>query len=192
MLSAGALLTLYAAVSGTRSLMKAMNRAFGVSETRPLALRIGLAALLTLLGGIALAIAFVAIAGGTLITHRLTGHSGLRELWPLINAVRWLASFVILVAAVAALLRFAPDFRTPWRWAFLSATAFAVVWLIVTYAFGVYVASFASYAATYGALATVIVLMLWFYLSAFVLVCAAELAGLLVRLRSPGMLPRGD
>jgi uncharacterized BrkB/YihY/UPF0761 family membrane protein len=34
--------------------------------------------------------------------------------------------------------------------------------------------------------------MLWFYLSSFVLVCAAEMAALLVRLRSPGLLPKAD
>jgi membrane protein len=96
------------------------------------------------------------------------------------------------VLAVAALLRFAPALRTPWRWASLAATVFAVVWLAATYAFGLYVARFASYDATYGALAGVIVLMLWFYLSAFVLVCAAELAALLVRLRSPQLPVRPD
>ena len=37
-----------------------------------------------------------------------------------------------------------------------------------------------------------IVLMLWFYLSSFVLVCTAELAALLVRLRSPELLPEPD
>jgi membrane protein len=91
--------------------------------------------------------------------------------------------------AVAALLRFAPNLRTPWRWAGVSATIFAVAWIVVTYAFGLYVARFASYDATYGALAGVIVLMLWFYLSSFVLVCAAEIAALLVRARSPQLLP---
>ena len=87
-LSAGALLTLYASVSGTRSLMKAMNRAFGVRETRPLARRLILAALVTLLGGVTIAIAFVAIAGGTVVTRRLTEQSGLRELWLLIDVER--------------------------------------------------------------------------------------------------------
>ena len=63
---------------------------------------------------------------------------------------------------------------------------------MATYAFGVYVASFASYNATYGALAGVIVLMLWFYMTAFVLICAAEMAALLVRLRSPELLAATD
>jgi membrane protein len=105
--------------------------------------------------------------------------------WPALSLLRWPAAFLLLVAAVAALLRYAPSFRTPWRWAAAAAAAFATVWLVVTYAFGLYVAHFARYDATYGALAGVIVLMLWFYLTAFVLLCAAELAALLVRLHSP-------
>jgi membrane protein len=112
--------------------------------------------------------------------------------WPAFSLLRWPAAFLLLVAAVAALLRYAPSFRTQWRWAATAATAFATVWLVVTYSFGLYVAHFARYDATYGALAGVIVLMLWFYLTAFVLLCAAELAALLVRLRSPNSPARPD
>ncbi len=186
LLSIGAAVTIYAAGTGMSSLMKAINRAYGIRETRPLARRIVLATVLTMLGGIATAVSFTAIVGGMLVTHRLVDQAGLRDVWPWISLIRWPLSFALLVTAVAALLRFATGFRTPWRWAALAATAFAVVWLVVTYAFGVYVSSFASYDATYGALASVIILMLWFYLTAFLLICAAEMAALLVRLRSPG------
>ncbi len=185
LLSVGALVTFYAAASGANSLMKAMNRAFGLRETRPLVLRTVLAGVLTTVGGLAIVASFVAIVGGTLMTHQLVDQVGLRPAWPWLVLLRWPVSFALLVLAVAALLRFAPALRTPWRWALLAATVFAVVWLAATYAFGLYVARFASYDATYGALAGVVVLMLWFYLSAFVLVCSAELAALLVRLRSP-------
>ena len=106
--------------------------------------------------------------------------------------LRWPTSFLLLVLAVVALLRYAPDLRTPWRWALLSSTAFAIASICATYVFGVCVARFARYDATYGALAGVIVLMLWFYLSSFVLACAAEMAALLVRLRSPEILPKAD
>jgi membrane protein len=190
LLSVGAVITIYGAAAGMSSLMKAMNRAYGIRETRRLVLRLGMAVALTVMGGIAAAISFAAIVGGTLITHRLVDHAGLHEVWPWIALVRWPVSFALLVIAVAAVLRFAPDFRTPWRWAALAATVFALVWLVVTYAFGIYVAHFASYAATYGALAGVIVLMLWYYLTAFVLVCAAEFGALLVRLRAPQLLAR--
>jgi membrane protein len=190
LLSVGALITFYAAAAGTSSLMKAMNRAYDVHETRPLVLRVLYAGVLTVVGGLAIVISFVAIVGGTLATHRFVDQIGLHDVWPWLALLRWPATFGLLVLAIAAVLRFAPDFRTPWRWAALAAVVFAVVWLAGTYAFGLYVARFASYDATYGALAGVVVLMLWFYLSAFVLVCAAELAALLVRLRSPELLAR--
>jgi membrane protein len=191
-LSVGAVVAIYAAATGMMSLMKAMNRAFGVRESRSMVRRYVVATVLTMLGGLAVVISFVAIVGGSLITRRFIDHAGLREIWPWITLSRWPLSFALLVVAVAAVLRRAPDFRTPWRLAAPAAMAFAVVWIVVTYAFGVYVADFASYDATYGALAGVIVLMLWFYLSAFVLVCAAELAALLVRLRSPQLPVRPD
>jgi membrane protein len=179
LLSAGAVVTLYAATGGIDTLMKAMNRAYGVPETRPIVTRIALAALLTVLGGAAVVVSFVAVVGGTLVTQRLIDGIGLGQAWPALSLLRWPISFVLLVAAVAALLRYAPCYRTPWRPAAIAATVFAIVWLVVTYGFGLYVARFASYGATYGALAGVIVLMLWFYLTAFVLLCAAELAALL-------------
>ncbi len=185
LLSLGAVVTLYAATAGIDTLMKAMNRAYGVTETRPMITRIGLAALLTFLGGVAVFFSFVAIVGGTLVTQRLIDAAGLGQVWPVLSLLRWPIAFALLVAAVAALLRYAPNFRTPWRWAALAAAAFAVVWLAVTYGFGLYVARFASFGATYGALASVIVLMLWFYLTAFVLLGAAELAGLLARPHAP-------
>jgi membrane protein len=185
LLSLGALVTLWAATGGFNTLTKAMNRAYGVRETRPLALRLGLGALLAFLGGMAIVVSFVAIVGGTLATKSVVAQLGLAPFWPTLTLLRWPAAFVLLVAAVAGLLRYAPDFRTPWRWAATAAMAFAVVWLAVTYGFGLYVARFAGYDATYGALAGVIVLMLWFYLTSFVLLCAAELAALLVSRHSP-------
>lgn len=185
LLSLGAVVTLYAATAGIDTLMKAMNRAYGVTETRPMITRIGLALLLTFLGGVAVFFSFVAIVGGTLVTQRLIDAAGLGQVWPVLSLLRWPMAFALLVAAVAALLRYAPNFRTPWRWAALAAAAFAVVWLAVTYGFGLYVARFASFGATYGALASVIVLMLWFYLTAFVLLGAAELAALLARPHAP-------
>ena len=185
LLSVGAVVTLYAATGGIDSLAKAMNRAYGVRETRRLVFRLALAVLLTVLGGVAVVVSFVAVVGGTLATERLIDDIGLAGVWPALSLLRWPVAFLMLVGAVATLLRYAPNFRAPWRWTATAATAFAVVWLVATYAFGLYVAHFARYDATYGALAGVIVLMLWFYLTAFVLVCAAELAALLVRVNSP-------
>ena len=74
---------------------------------------------------------------------------------------------------------------TPWRWCFAGGALFSFAWLLATAAFGLYVANFATYSNTYGALGGVIVLMLWFYLSAIVLVGAAGLMAAAMKVLQP-------
>ncbi len=186
LLSVGAVVTVYSAAGGLNTLMKAMNRAFGVRETRPLPARIGLAIALTLLSGIGIVAGVVAVVGGTLITRDMADRAGIgREAWTVLTIIRWPLVFAVLVLAVTAVFRYASCARPPWRWALLGAAAFAVAWLVVTYGFGLYVASLGHYRATYGALGGVIVLMLWYYLTALILVGAAELVALLVATFAP-------
>ena len=185
LLSLGAVLALWASVGGMNTLMKAMNRAHSVPESRSLPVRLAVSVTLTVTLGAAIVVSFVAVVGGTLATHHVIEAVGLGGIWPALALLRWPISFFLLVAAVATLLRYAPSVRTPWRWVGLAAVAFAIVWLAVTYTFGLYVAQFASFDATYGALAAAVVLMLWFYLSSFILVCAAEVAALLGRRAIP-------
>ncbi len=144
LLSLGGLLALVAATAGTSSMTKAMNRAYEVHDQRPLVQRIVLAAALTVIAGVAIVTAFVVVVGGTLATHNFIDQAGLGQVWPWMTLLRWPAAFALLVLAVTVLLRFTPDFRTPWRWAAVAATAFAVVWLGATYAFAVYVARYAE------------------------------------------------
>ena len=62
---------------------------------------------------------------------------------------------------------------------------FAVGWVAATALFALYVANFGNYSNTYGALGGVVVLMLWFYLTAVLLLLAAELTSLLVKDHAP-------
>ena len=62
---------------------------------------------------------------------------------------------------------------------------FAIGWVVATALFALYVANFASYSNTYGALGGVVVLMLWFYLTAVMLLLAAELTSLLAKDHAP-------
>lgn len=193
LLSVGALFTLYSAAGGFNALMKAMNRAFGVTDTRQLPTRIAIDVALTLVGGIGIVFAAAAVVGGTLITTDLAGRAGVGgATWTALSLLRWPLAFAVLLIAVGSLFRYASCVRPPWRWALVGAAAFAVAWLIVTYGFGVYVARVGGFDATYGALGGVIVLMLWYYLSAILLVCAAELTALLAGTFDPDKLQRSD
>jgi len=176
LLTFGAIAALWAATGGTNALIKAMNRAYEVEETRPLIPRSALAIGLTLLASVGLLVAFVTIVGASLLTTQVVETLRLDPtLVSLIGFVRWPIVFVFLSIAVGVLYRLAPNFRAPWRWCFAGGAIFSLGWLVVTGVFALYVANFANYANTYGALGGVIVLMLWLYLSALVLVAAAAL-----------------
>ena len=180
LLSVGALVTLYSAAGGINALVKAMNRAFGVRDTRILPARIAVDVALTLVLGIGIVVSVVAIVGGTLVTTDLASRAGVGgATWTAISILRWPAAFAVLVLAATVLFRYASCVRPPWHWALAGAAAFAVAWLVVTFGLGQYVARVGNFDATYGALSGVIVLMIWYYLTAIILVAAAELVALL-------------
>ena len=192
-LSVGALVTVYSAAGGINALMKAMNRAFGVRETRMLPARIALGMVLTILGGIGFVVSVVAVIGGTLMTRDLADRAGFGgATWTLLSLLRWPIVFAVLLVAVGALFRYGSCVRPPWRWALAGSATFAVAWLVVTYAFGLYVSRIGNFDATYGALGGIIVLMLWYYLTAIILLCAAELTAILAERFDPEALECSD
>jgi membrane protein len=193
LLSVGAVVAVYTATGGINALMKAMNRAFGVTDDRSLAGRIAVGMALTVLSGLGTVVAAVAILGGTLVTTDLARGAGVGEMaWKVLSILRWPLAFFALLAAVSVLFRYASCIRPPWRWAASGAAVFAVGWLIVTFALGVYVSRVGRFDATYGALGGAIVLMLWYYLSAIMLVSAAELTAFLAEMFDPDKIECGD
>jgi len=80
------------------------------------------------------------------------------------------------VGGLAVVYRYAPAReRAQWRWVTWGSVIAATLWLIGSLLFSLYVRTFGSYGKTYGALGGVIVLLLWFYLSSFIIVLGAEI-----------------
>ena len=81
-----------------------------------------------------------------------------------------------MVLGLALLYRVGPDRDDPkWRWVSWGAVIATVLWLIGSVAFSLYASNFGSYDKTYGSLGGVVVLMLWLYLTALVVVLGAEI-----------------
>jgi membrane protein len=194
LLSIGALAALWAATGGTNALVKGMHRAYGVPESRPFLLRYAVAIGLTLLAAAGAIVSFVTIIGGALLTEELVHRVGLgTQAWSFIQLLRWPVVFVILIAAVAILYRYAPSVVVPWRWIVAGATLFTIGWILATAGLGLYAANVADYGATYGSLGAVIVLMLWFYVTGALLIIGAELTAALARERTPELIrQRGE
>jgi len=82
---------------------------------------------------------------------------------------------VLVLLGLAFVYRVAPDRDAPkFRWVSVGAVVATVIWVIASVGFSLYVSNFGSYAKTYGALAGVIVLLLWLFISAYIVLLGAE------------------
>jgi len=80
-----------------------------------------------------------------------------------------------VTSAVGLIYYFAPDAEQDWVWITPGAVLGTLLWVIASLVFKFYVANFADYNATYGAVGGVIVLLLWFYISGLSILIGAEL-----------------
>jgi membrane protein len=88
---------------------------------------------------------------------------------------RWVILFGVAILGLAIVYRFAPDRKeAKWQWITPGSLIAATLWLGGSLLFALYVRNWGSYGDTYGALGSVIVLLMWFYLSGYVVILGAE------------------
>lgn len=180
--SLGLALTIYAASAGFRALFKALNRAYDIKETRPLWRQYAVAIGLTLLVGTVAVAAFLVLTAGGLALEALAQASDIGDVVTTsIGPIVTLLTLVALIGAMAVLYRLTPARSPSWRGVLPGVALFVPAWLIATFGFSLYVENFGSYADMYGALAGVIVLLLWFYISSIILLVGGELNAVVER-----------
>ena len=166
------LAVLWSASSGVQGLVKALNVVYDERETRGFVKLRGLSLLLTL-GAIVVAVVALALIT---VFPRVVDNLGLGQAGQLAASIaRWVVLALLVLVALAVLYRFAPDRANPrWRWVSPGALVALVLWLLGSVGFSWYVDNFGKYNQTYGALAAVIILLLWLFLSAFAVLLGAE------------------
>lgn len=166
-------LALWSATAGMKALMTALNIAYEERETRGF-LKYYATALVLTLGAIVFVVAALAlVAALPVVLERLAIPPFLAAL---LGLARWLILAGAFLVALAALYRFAPSREQPqWRWVSWGAGVATLLWLVGSALFSFYVSNFGDYNATYGALAAIVILMTWFYLTAFAILFGAEL-----------------
>lgn len=169
----GVLLAIWSARVGTGALMTSLNIAYGEREKRNLiwfnVVALALTAGLVLFGIVA--VFTVAVIPAILNFLPLPERS-----IEIISAVRWPVLFVLVMLALAVIYRVAPSREhARWQWVSPGAVAATVLWVVGSALFSLYVSRFGSYDQTYGPLGAVIVLLLWFWLSAYIILAGAEL-----------------
>ena len=167
------LAAVWSASSGTGNLIKAVNLAYDEDETRGLLKVRGLALLLTL-GAIVfllLTLALVAVVPVALNALALGTAATV-----ITQVVRWVLLVVVIVVALAVVYRLAPDRDAPrFAWVSTGSVVAALLWILGSVVFSLYVNNFGSYNKTYGTIAGVVVLMLWLYLTSYIVLLGAEI-----------------
>lgn len=156
-------LALFGARNAAGAMIAGLNVIFNVEETRGFLKSNAMAVAVTLC-----AVAGLALAGGAIgFAAALPG-----EFAPFAS---YGLMFLFAMIGAGSLYRLAPNHAAPsWGAVLPGAMLFALIWVGATALFGIYVARFDSYNATYGSLAAVVILLTWFYLSAYVLLLGGE------------------
>lgn len=172
-------IALWSASAGIKSILSALNIAYGTNETRNflvfqmLALALTLGATLEACLGVATMVALPILFDYLPELLRMQAPPGSIELAVRAAGLSIMATFLML--AYMILYRFGPSrHRTKWRWVFPGAVLATVIWIVVAFGFSYYAANFASYGATYGPLSAFAAIMMWFFVSAWVVLMGAE------------------
>jgi membrane protein len=168
-----AAVALWSAATGTKAMLSALNMAYEEEERRSF-LAFQLEALLMTLCAILTAVFGLAILVGLPTIFGFIGLSA--HIKTLIAIAGWVLLVIFVMLSLALLYRFGPSRRpAKWHWVTPGSIAATILWLAASALFSVYVGRFAAYNATYGPLAAVAGVMMWFWVSVYAVLLGAEL-----------------
>ncbi len=178
-LTFSALAAVWSATAGVVSLMKALNTAYGVRESRPRWKVYGIALGMMLAGAVlSLLAGFLAVAAPALATR-------LGQPWTMLAGwLRLPLAALLMMIFWGALYFVLPDAQQKLKFILPGSVVGVLVWLAASLGFSSYVSHFSTFGITYGALGGIIVLLLWMWISSLALMLGAEINAVLAR-RAP-------
>jgi membrane protein len=170
------LLALWGVSGAFRSVMEAMNVMYEVEEDRPFWKVYGLSIFMSLAVIVLLVGALVLVIFGESIGVRVADLVGLGAVFATLwSIVQWPVVALVVLFAFALIYYFAPAAKQRFRWISPGSILAFVFWLIFSLLFSLYASIAGSYNETYGSLAGVIILMLYVYYSALIMLIGAEI-----------------
>jgi membrane protein len=176
LLSFGIIGTIWSASNGIEAIVKAFNKAYNVKESRSFIVSRGMAILLTFGMILVLILAIILpIFGreiGLFLFSRMGYTTEFIKLWDTLSR---LVSAIILFLIFTGLYWIAPNVKLKCRSAFPGAAFATIGWIISSLGLTFYVGNISNYSLTYGSIGAIIVLMVWLYISAFIIILGGEI-----------------
>jgi membrane protein len=186
LLSFGIIASIWSASNGINAIVRAFNKAYGVVENRSYFKARGMSIMLTIAMIFVFVIALLLPVFGKQIGVFLTSQLGWSDeflhIW---NAMRWVISSLILFVVLTILYWIAPNKKMSCLSVIPGSMSATLGWSLVSFAFSFYVDEFANYTSTYGSLAGIIVLLVWFYLSGFIIIIGGQINAVASVIKDP-------
>jgi membrane protein len=156
-----------------KALITALNIVYDEAESRGFIKLNGLALLLTFGGILFMLLSLALITALPFIFSTL----GLPDsIQTALSISKWPVLAILIMVAVSVLYRYAPDRdRARFRWISWGAVVATLLWIAASLLFSFYVSNFGSYNKTYGSMGTIIILLMWFFLTAYAVLIGSEL-----------------
>lgn len=188
-LTLGLAITLWSASAGVDSIRSALNAIYKLRESRSWWRTKLQSLVLTLLFILLLAIVLAIVFYGWQIVQISLAFLGfeITSPWVLVS-IQWLSIVLVMLFAFEILYNVIPDYKR-FQWEWINPGSFIAIglWLITTSAFRLYLSYFNSYNKTYGSLGAVIILMLWLYITAVVIVFGGAINAVLREIRQESL-----
>jgi membrane protein len=168
------LLTLWSANRGMKGLVEGVTVAYDQGAERRGFFKLNAVSLALTVGALVMVMVSAALVVALPIALGWLGLSGTYH-W-LLSVGRWPLLALFVIVGLAIIYRVAPPRHSPkWRWVTPGAAVATALWIAASIGFSYYTANFGSYNKTYGSLAAVAILLVWFFISAFIVLLGAEI-----------------
>jgi membrane protein len=155
------------------SFMEGLGRAYRVPTPRSLVKQRLVAIGLVFLVGIPLVLLALLTIFGSLLERFIAAQLNLALPW-FWTLARWSFVFIVTMLMISIIYYVGPPRRQTWRRVLPGAGLATALWMLATLGFSAYVNRFGEYDVLYGSLGAGIVLLIWMYLSALVVLIGGE------------------
>ena len=178
------LIALWGASRGAVAMGLALNSMHQKRETRAWWKRQLIAIGVTLGVAVLVIAALSLLVAGPIVGHWLTDRFGWGSQFDTVWSIaQWGGAGVLVMIVWAVIYKFLPDTNAPFRIFTWGALVGVILWLVISWAFGVYLSHFGSYEATYGALGGAVIFLTWLWFSNIAILFGAEINDVLADLR---------
>jgi membrane protein len=185
LLSFGAIAAMWSASSALNSIINVLDKSYEVTEGRSFLKSRAVAIALTFMMIPAILVSLLLPVFGEKIGRLIFSYMGLSSVFlTLWNVARWVLSFCIMIVVLAGIYYFAPHKRLRFKGILAGALFTTVGWHSVSWCFSYYVNHIGNYSAIYGSLGSIIVLMVWFYVVALLIILGGVLNSTLDSVRT--------